>query len=62
MRHWLQPLYQDRTIVGYVLGLFFRSGRILIGGVFYLLVFLIGIAFYLVWALVPPFLLFKIFS
>jgi len=61
IRHWLQPLYQDRTVVGYTLGFIFRSGRILVGGFIYSLIFLVGCLLYLVWALIPPALILKIF-
>lgn len=62
LKHWLEPLYQDRTIMGYILGFIFRTSRIIIGAVVY---FFIGILFFLVflvWALVPIYLIFKVFS
>lgn len=62
IRHWLQPLYQDRTFIGYVLGPIFRTGRIIIGASVYLAVTAIAVLFYFLWLLVPPFLLYKIVS
>lgn len=61
-RHWLKPLYQDRTIVGYILGFIFRTGRIVLGSIIYSIIFVIGIGIYLAWALVPAVLIFKSFS
>lgn len=62
IRHWLKPLYQDRTIVGYVLGFIFRSLRILLAAFFYILIFLIGCLIYFLWALLPLFLIYKFLS
>lgn len=61
-RYWLKPLYQDRTIVGYVLGFIFRTGRIILGSVIYAIIFIIGIGIYLTWASVPAILVLKSFS
>jgi len=54
LRYFFQPLYKDYTVVGRILGVIFRSGRILIGGVFYLFLGLIFLVIYLVWVLIPP--------
>ena len=58
-RHWLKPLYQDRTIVGYSLGFIFRTLRIILAGFFYVLIFLIVIFLYLLWAGLPLYLIYK---
>ena len=62
MRHWLQPLYQDRTAVGYILGFIFRTSRIFFGSFVYALIFLIGVGIYLAWAFAPAALVFKAIS
>ena len=54
------PLFQDRTIVGYALGFIFRSFRLLLGGLFYLVVIVIGIFIYIAWAAIPIFIVYKI--
>ena len=36
LRHFFEPLYKDYSIVGRVLGIVFRSARVVIGGVCYL--------------------------
>jgi hypothetical protein len=61
-RHWLKPLYQDRTIVGYILGFIFRTGRIIFGSLIYAIIFAIGIGLYLAWALAPAALIAKSLS
>ena len=35
LQHFFEPLYKDYSIIGRILGVFFRSIRILIGGVAY---------------------------
>lgn len=59
-RHFFEPLYQDRTVVGYVLGFVFRSGRLIIGAAIYAVIILIGAFFYLLWLLIPPYVILKI--
>lgn len=60
LRHLFQPLYQDRTIIGYILGFIFRVLRVFIGVVIYLVVTLGALALYVAWVLVPPYILYKI--
>ena len=54
LRHLFEPLYQDRTMIGHILGFIFRSLRLILGGVLYLLIILAAVAAYAAWALVPP--------
>lgn len=49
-----QPLYKDYTIVGRIIGFFFRSLRIIIGVAIYLFCAAIFLAVYLAWLLFPP--------
>lgn len=60
LRNFFKPLFQDRTFVGYVLGFIFRSFRILIGGVAYIVVALVVLFIYLAWAVIPTFVILKI--
>ncbi|MBI4033968.1 MAG: hypothetical protein HY378_00255 [Candidatus Brennerbacteria bacterium] len=62
LRHLLQPLYGDYTPLGYILGFIFRSGRLIAGSVVYLFLFALTAGLYLLWLLVPPFLVYLIFS
>ncbi|BCX15952.1 MAG: hypothetical protein KatS3mg098_181 [Candidatus Parcubacteria bacterium] len=56
------PLYQEYNVYGYVLGFIFRFFRVLMGGLFYLLIFLGVMIVYLFWILIPPFLIYKFFT
>lgn len=62
LRYLFQPLYQNYTFVGYVLGFIFRGTRIAVAGIIYGIVILMGLILYLVWALVPIWILVKILS
>ena len=53
LRYFFQPLYKDYSVIGRILGLIFRTGRILIGGAIYLVLALMFLAFYLLWVAVP---------
>lgn len=58
-RNLFKPLYQDESVLGRILGFFFRSGRLLIAGVLYLFVIVVGTALYAGWAAIPLFILIK---
>lgn len=60
-KNWLQPLYQDYTFIGYVWGFIFRTTRIIVGSLVYLIVFLIATALFLAWAAAPVFVVWQIF-
>lgn len=62
VRNWHEPLYQDRTFIGYVLGPIFRTGRILVGLVVYLLLAFFVALLYVIWLIIPPFIIYKIFT
>lgn len=55
------PLYQERNFIGYVLGFVARSFRVFFGGLFYLILLILFSGIFLLWSLVPLFLLYKIF-
>lgn len=60
LRYLFQPLYQNYTFVGYVLGFIFRGTRIAVAGVIYGLIVLMVLVLYLVWALIPLGIIYKI--
>ncbi|KKW16877.1 MAG: hypothetical protein UY56_C0008G0020 [Parcubacteria group bacterium GW2011_GWA1_50_14] len=60
-RYFFHPLYQDFSIVGRIVGIFFRSGRILIGLFVYALLAVFFVLIYLAWILLIPLLVFEIF-
>ena len=57
LRYFFQPLYKDYTIVGRILGIIFRSGRVLIAFAFYLVIAAIFAIVYFAWLILPPALL-----
>lgn len=61
LRYFFQPLYGDYTIVGRILGVIFRSARILIGAAVYLFVTAIFLIIYLLWLLVPAVIILYVF-
>lgn len=58
LRHFFEPLYKDYSVVGRILGIVFRTGRVLVGGVLYLFLALVFAAAYLAWLAVPAVILF----
>ena len=54
LRYFFQPLYKDYTIVGRILGLIFRPGRVLIAVIFYLFVAAVFAVVYFAWLIFPP--------
>lgn len=58
--HFFEPLYKDYSAIGRVLGIIFRTFRVLIGAVIYLLITICFAIGYLAWISVPPVLLFLI--
>ena len=54
LHHFFEPLYKDYTILGRILGVIFRTGRVLIGGIIYLFFGIIFLILCLIWVLIPP--------
>lgn len=52
-KYFFHPLYKDYTILGRILGVIFRTGRIILGGVLYLGLAVVFLGLYLAWILVP---------
>ncbi|HVO28374.1 MAG TPA: hypothetical protein VMT81_00090 [Candidatus Paceibacterota bacterium] len=53
LRHFFEPLYKDYSIIGRILGVVFRTGRVIIGGAVYLVIAICFAAAYLVWLAIP---------
>lgn len=53
LKHFFEPLYKDYSIVGRVLGIVFRSIRVLIGAVVYGVLAIIFLCLYLIWIAIP---------
>jgi len=60
LKYLFHPLYQDYTVIGYILGFIFRSFRLVAGGLVYAAIILAAAALYLVWLLVPVFIIYRI--
>ena len=60
LRYIFHPLYQDRTVIGYILGFIFRSLRIVVGFVIYVIVAIFFVALYLVWLAIPLYIIYQI--
>ena len=59
LRYWFKPLYQDYTVIGYLLGFIFRTGRLMFGGILYLLILFIAVLLYVIWAATPILIVYK---
>ncbi len=59
LRHFFEPLYKDYTVIGRILGVFFRSGRILIGTVVYVFLGVLALGIFLAWLILPVLLIFQ---
>jgi len=62
LKHFFQPLYKDYTLIGRILGVIFRSGRLTIGLVIYTFVSVLFLAIYLIWLAIPPSIIFYAIS
>lgn len=58
LQHFFEPLYKDYSIIGRILGVVFRTGRILIGLLIYIVMTIIFLALFLVWIVIPPAIIF----
>jgi hypothetical protein len=58
LRHFFEPLYKDYSIIGRILGVVFRSFRILIGVVFYGFIVALFLVMYLIWVAIPVLILY----
>ena len=53
LRYFFEPLYKDYTVVGRILGVIFRSIRIILGTAVYLVATLLFVAVYAIWLALP---------
>ncbi|MDO8467036.1 MAG: hypothetical protein Q7S83_02740 [bacterium] len=52
-KYIFRPLYQDYSVIGYVLGFIFRITRLFMGGLVYLIIVAVAMVIYLAWAGLP---------
>ena len=57
-RHFFEPLYQDYSVVGRILGVFFRSVRLGLASVIYLILGTVWGAIFAAWYALPLILLY----
>jgi hypothetical protein len=53
MRHFFEPLYRDYSVIGRILGVIFRTGRVIVGAVFYLFITILFFFVYIIWIAAP---------
>jgi hypothetical protein len=58
LEHFFEPLYKDYSVVGRILGIIFRSVRVVLGGAVYAIVTILFAGAYAIWVIIPPALLF----
>jgi hypothetical protein len=58
LRHFFEPLYKDYSVIGRILGIVFRTFRVLIGGVFYILLVIVFGVVYIIWVAIPAVIIF----
>jgi len=61
LKYLFQPLYKDYSLIGYILGFIFRLGRLTIASVVYGILFFIAVGLYLLWFIVPIYLIYLVF-
>jgi hypothetical protein len=58
LRHFFEPLYKDYSVIGRILGVVFRTGRVIVGAALYLFIAALFAAAYLIWIAIPAIILF----
>ena len=53
LRYFFQPLYRDYSPIGRILGIIFRSGRVVIGILAYFFIALVFLVVYIIWIALP---------
>lgn len=61
LAHFFEPLYQDYSVVGQIIGPIFRLGRIFVGGVICVIFGSFFLLAYLLWLAIPVILLLQAF-
>lgn len=61
-RNMLKPMYQDKNPISYILGFFFRLGRVLMTLAAYFIIFSITAGLYLLWLSIPIYFIYKIIT
>lgn len=59
--HLFEPLYQDYSIVGQIIGPIFRLVRLILGSIIYITLGVIALCLYIAWLAIPIILLLQAF-
>lgn len=59
---WFQPLYGDYSFLGYILGFFFRTMRIIIGLVIHTTLIIISLAVFIIWIIMPVIMVYGVLT
>lgn len=59
LKKLFEPLYGDYSTIGYILGFIFRLGRLAVGGIVYIVLFVIAVALYVIWLLIPLYFIYR---
>ncbi len=62
LRNLFRPLYGDYSVLGYILGFIFRSGRLIVGGTAHLLIIVMAIILYFIWLAAPIYIIYRIIN
>lgn len=62
LRYFFMPLYRDYSFIGRVLGVIFRTGRVLLGLTVYAIVAALFLVFYLAWLATPAVIIWNVFK
>jgi hypothetical protein len=62
LRHFFAPLYKDYSIIGRILGIIFRTIRIIIGTIIYFFVSILFLGIVLFWIFILPLILVLVFT
>jgi hypothetical protein len=60
LRHFFEPLYKDYSVIGRILGIVFRTFRIVIGGILYIILALVFAIMYVAWIAIPAVIFFYV--
>ena len=61
LAHFFEPLYQDYTLMGQIIGPIFRLGRVVVAGFFYTILCSVFLFLYILWISIPVMLLLQAF-
>jgi len=60
LQHFFEPLYKDYSVIGRIMGVVFRSFRVVIGGVAYLILAFFFALAYGIWLAIPVTILYYV--